>query len=522
MSDEQQSLFSEVALLHEQNASLKAQIEKSAEREARFAAEAEWLKEQLLSLQRQKFGRKSERWESEEQGLLLFNEAELCAKNAENAGKDEEDEVIEVKGFKRRRGKRKPLPDHLPRRIKTIELPESERFAPDGTPLKVIGKEVSEKLMYEPARMEVIQYHRLRYGIDAGEPVKTAPPEPSIIPKGIATPSLLSGIITHKFADGLPLYRQEEMFGRSGVELSRGSMGRWIVKAAESCMPIWNILEERLMGRDYVSCDETHTQVLKEKGRAASSQSWMWVRATPFGKEKIVLFDYDPHRSGAVAKRLLSEMKGYLQVDGYDSYNGIEKQQGIVRIGCNMHGRRGFEKAFKEGSKSGKGLSEQGLRYYQRLYDLEEKCKVEAMTPSERNEHRKEKATPIWDEMKTWAEAGVEKVPPKSRIGMAFTYFLNEYEYLRGYLQDGRLEMDNGFVERAIRKFGIGRNNWMFSDTVEGAQASALFYSLVVTAKINEVNPYAALREIFERVPASRTIEDYERLADLLLSPTSN
>ena len=233
-------LFSESAILQIENSSLRTLIAKSTEREAQLLSEIEWLKEAFLSLQRSKFGPKKERWESEEQSLLVFNEAELEAKKPEE---DDETEAVEVKGFTRKRGKRRPLPENLPRKIVTVELPENERVAEDGTPLKVVGREVSEKLVYEPAKLEVLQYHRLRYGLDSGEPVKTAPPVPSVIPKGIATPSLLSGIITNKYADGLPLYRQEEMFGRVGVDLSRGSMARWIVKCSESCLEIPGFFE---------------------------------------------------------------------------------------------------------------------------------------------------------------------------------------------------------------------------------------------------------------------------------------
>jgi transposase len=472
----------------------------------------------ILSLKRQAFGPKKERWEEQEQDALLFNEAEVESKKAED---DNEDEVVAVQGFERKRGKRKPLPENLPRTIVTVELPESERVSADGTPLKVVGKEVSEKLVYEPARIEVIEYHRLRYGEDSGDPIKTAPPVPAIIPKGIATPSLLSGIVTHKYADGLPLYRQEEMFARIGVELSRNSMARWVVQSAEASMPIWNVLEGWLLASDYVSCDETHTQVLKEKDRKAESKSWMWVRATPNDEKKIVLFDYDPHRSGDVAKRLFAEYCGNLQVDGYAAYNGVEKQEGVKRIGCNMHGRRGFEDAFKNGAKTGRSLAEQALKYYQRLYDIEDEAKEKGMSWPERFEFRNARAAPIWDEMKAWAEENSKKVPPKSKIGEAFGYFLGEYEYLRAYLSDGKIEMDNGFVERAIRKFAIGRNNWLFADTEDGANASAMFYSLIVTAKLNGVNPYVALKQIFERLPTAKTIEDYEALANLLLSPAA-
>src|SRR6185437_10652547 len=415
--------------------------------------------------------------ETEEQGVLEFNEVEALAKEA---CEEDEEEQIEVKAHVKARGKRRPLPTNLPREIVVVELPENERVASDGTRLKVVGKEVSEKLEYEPAKLRVIEYHRLRYGKDAGDPVKTAPPVPSIIPKGIATPGLLAAIVTAKYADGLPLYRQEEILGRQGVDLSRTSMARWVVQAALAARPIWNILEERLLAAPYLQCDETWTQVLKEEGRKPEAQSWMWVRSNPIDTERIVLFDYDPHRSGDVAKRLLSEYRGILQCDGYQSYNPLEKIKGITRIGCNMHGRRGF-RAAADGSAKSKPLASIGLKFYRHLYDIEEEAR--GKTWVERHDLRREKAAPIWAQFKSWADVTYPKVPKKSSIGEALHYFLGEYEYLVGYLKDGRLEMDNGFVERMIKNFAIGRNNWLFSDTPEGADASALFYSFVVTAK---------------------------------------
>jgi transposase len=368
--------------------------------------------------------------------------------------------------------------------------------------------------------MKVIEYHRLRYGIDVGDPIKTAPPVPQIIPKGIATASLLSDVVTKKYADGLPLYRQEEIWSRIDIRMSRASMGRWIVQAAAACIPVWNALECRLLSRIYVSCDETHTQVLKEKGRSAESQSWMWVRATPNSEQPIILFDYDPHRSGEVAKRLFSDYEGFLQADGYGAYNCVIKDAKgkVTRIGCNMHGRRGFSDADK-GAKAGRSLASFALKHYDKLYDIEEKAKNQGLSWEQRKGLRDLEAKPIWDELKTWATEQREKVPIKSLIGKALNYFLEQYDLLRGYLQDGRLEIDNGFAERAIRKFAIGRNNWMFSDTPEGAHASALFYSFVVTAKLNGVNPYQALKQIFEQIPTAQSADDYERLADLLLSP---
>ena len=518
----QKSLFDENTLLLSEIQGLKTTITRQEEQAILHTAEVERLKEMLIGLQRQKFGSKKERWESDEQVLFeLFNETEVESDRpgTQDVEGPESEVEISVDGFTRKRGKRMPLPEHLPREIVVVELPANERFTADGTPLRVIGKEVSEKLVYEPSTMKVMAYHRYRYGVDSGETLKTAPPVPAIIPKGIASPSLIAGIVTQKYADGLPLYRQEDIFSRQGVELPRCTMARWIVRSSEMCMPIWNALEERLMMSPYVTCDETHTQVLKEKGRRAESKSWMWVRATPSDDKKIVLFDYDPHRSGDVAKRLFADYKGFLQADGYGAYNILEKQDGVTRIGCNMHGRRGFFEASDHGAKTGRPLADQGLKYYQLLNDIEEKAKTQGMIWAERFELRTKEARPIWDEMKKWAEENAAKVPPKSKLGHAFHYFNTQYELLAGYLKDGRLEIDNGFTERMIRKFAIGRNNWLFADTEDGAGASALFYSFVVTAKINGVNPYQALKQIFELVPLAKDIEDYERLADLLLSP---
>jgi transposase len=462
-----------------------------------------------------KFGKKSERWESAEQ--LVFNEAEVESRKPDPLGDDE----VEIKvsaHTKKVRGHGRALPENLEREEILIELPESERFSQDGTPLKVIGYETSEKFSYEPSKTKVIVYRRAKYGVDSGDYVKTAPPVPSIIPKGIATAELLASVVVEKYGYGMPLYRQEYKFDQMGVDLTRQTMARWVVKSAEACMPVWNILCDRLLASFYVSCDETHTQVLKENGRTAESQSWMWVRCVPTGKNKIVLFDYDPHRSAEVAKRLLEEFKGYLQVDGFASYNILEKTLELIRLGCNMHGRRYFEKAKTIGAEAGKTLAEVGLKFYKRLYDHEEE--IRNLSPEERHRQRLEIQVPIWNEFKAWADHNQPKVPPKSKIGGAFKYFLSEYEYLIGYLKDGRLEMDNGFAERAIRKFAIGRNNWLFADTEAGGHASAMFYSLLCTAKVNDVNIYEAMKYLFTEIPKAQTIEDYERLADVIMGIT--
>lgn len=507
-----------IALEYEE---LKAKSVRDQEQIEFLSDEVRWLKEQLRALKREKFGKKSERWESPEQ--LVFNEAEIESLKPDLSGDEDVGQstttTVESHTRKRRRGHRRPLPEELPREIIKIELPIEEQVSADGMPLKIIGWELSEKLKYEPAKMSVIQYHRAKYGVECGDFSRTAPPLPSIIPRGIATAELLSAIVVGKYADSLPLYRMEEIFLRHGIDLTRGTMSRWVMTLAEALQPIWNVLSDRLLSSFYVACDETHVQVLKEKGRSAESKSWMWVRSTPFGSKKIVLFDYNPSRSGEIAKELFADFKGVLQTDGLSSYNSIEGE-GVLRIGCNMHGRRRFEKAVVTGAKEGKSLGETGLKFYKRLYDIEDEIK--AKPPDERKRLRDELAKPIWDEFKLWVDEKKTKVPKKSKIGDAFSYFESQYDSLTGYLTDGRLNCDNGFTERAIRKFAIGRNNWIFSDTEHGANASALLYSLVVTAKVNGVNPYRALVKMFDELPRASSIDDYERLAEFILSPDAS
>ena len=513
MQLEADSIFSKSEALDGVLQGLQLQVEREREKNRLYEEEIDRLREMLLDFKRHRFGKRSERWETSEQ--LVFNEVEALAALAKPDDDSDVDEEIEVKAHKKKRGHRRALPENLEREEVLIELPLEERFSEDGIPLKVIGYEISEKLSYEPAKAKVIVNKRAKYGVDSGDYVKTAPPTPSIIPKGIATSELLASVVVEKYAYGMPLNRQEYRFDQMGVDLTRQTMARWVVKCSEACVPVWNVLCERLLESFYVSCDETATQVLKEPGRKAETKSWMWVRCVPTGKHKIILFDYDQHRSSEVANRLFADFKGFLQVDGFASYNALEDQLEVIRIGCNMHGRRYFEQALKTGAQSGTSLAEIAMQFYKKIYDHEEV--IRQLTPEERHHRRQQIQVPIWKEFKAWADVNQGKVPPKSKIGQAFKYFESEYEYLTGYLRDGRLEPDNGFAERAIRKFAIGRNNWMFADTEAGAHASAMFYSLLITAKVNDVNIYGAMKYLFDELPKAKSIEDYERLADIVM-----
>ena len=476
----------------------------------------------IAKLKHQLFGSKSEKVESPspEVDQLLFNELEAEAAKATDDESDAQSEMIE--GYTRKqkgRGKRKPFPKDLEREVVEIDLPEDQKVCPhDGSKLKEIGEEITEKLKVYPARTVVVVEKKKKYGCLCCSSHMAQAKSNSILPKTIATPEMLSFLIFSKFFQGLPFYRLEELFRLQGIELSRTLMASWLIRVSEKLQPIWNILEEWSFASGYMAIDATHVQVLKEPGRSAESKSFMWARGSP--ELGIVLFDYDVSGGGAVAKNLMRDFFGALQADAHRGYGALDEKK-LCLLGCMMHARRRFHNAWLEAKKQ-PGLAADAIAMFKKLYDLEEAYKLQQLTSTERFEARQKEVKPYLEKMKAWAELNRGKILKSSTLGNALHYFINEYDELIAFLKNGRYEIDNGWIERAIRKFAIGRNNWLFCDTVDGAKASSLLYSLVITAKLNDKDPFAVMTEIFRKLPAAQTIDDYEKLASLLVkSPSS-
>lgn len=452
------------------------------------------------------YGKKSERVEDLDVDQLTFNELENCL-NIEVRKDTEQITYTRSKG----RQKRKDFPEDLVREVVEVELLENERICPHhSVPLKEIGFEEREKLITKPAQMIVRVERVKKYVATCCESAPVLAKTNSILPGTIATPELLSFIVFSKFFQGLTLYRLEELFELFEVVLSRGTMARWLVQVSEKLMPIWNVLSDRVQSCGYQVIDETKVQVLKEKGRRPELKSSMWVRGSP--EQGIMLFEYDPSSSGKVAERLLQDFEGAVQSDAHRGYNRLKN----LRLGCFMHMRRKYFEAHAA-AKKGSGLAEEALSFIREIYRLEALYKDQKLSNEDRRAARLRDQSKLLGDFKTWAENNKAKVPASSRIGIAINYQLDEWEHLTNYLKDGRFEIDNGEVERAIRKFAIGRNNWLFCDTVDGANASSLFYSLMVTAKLNEKDPYEAMVKILSELPLAKTIDDYEKLAGLLL-----
>ncbi len=277
--------------------------------------------------------------------------------------------------------------------------------------------------------------------------------------------------------------------------------------------PLINLMREHLLDYDIVHMDETTVQVLKEPGKTAQSTSYIWVQRGGPPEHPLILYDYDPSRSQAVPKRLLEGYRGTLQTDGYEGYNGVCREQEIVQIGCWAHARRKFDEALKAQGTKGKpkaGKAVMGLNFIQRLYRIEKA--VQDGSAERRYEVRQQQARPVLDALRDWLEKSLPGVPPSTATGKALGYLHTQWDKLIGYLDDGRLPIDNNRTENAIRPFVLGRKNWLFSDTVHGAKASANLYSLVETAKANGLEPYRYLRQVFERLPQAQTVAEIEAL----------
>ena len=487
----------------------------------RITTHADALQEKLNLLLAKRFGPSSEK--SDKHQLGLFNEAEAAVEKPTEPEAAEEASVT-VPAHARKKPGRKPLPEYIHRVEVLHDLPAAEKVCPhDGTALERIGEEVSEQLDVIPAKVQVLRHVRPKYACPCcRQGVKTARLPPQPIPKSIASPGLLAHIATAKYVDALPLHRMASILQRAGVELPRATLAGWMLKLGELVLPLVNLLRDTLLGYDLIQMDETTVQVLKESGRSASSQSYMWVQRGGPPDKPVVLYDYDPSRSQAVPTRLLEGFTGTLQCDGYDGYNAVGRREDIVLVGCWAHARRKFDKALKGMSKKAKGKARHaktGIDRIRKLYRIEKAAKD--LTPEERRQVRQQKAVPILNEMRQWLDPSLTEVPPQSATGKALGYLNGQWQKLIRYVEDGRIRIDNNAAERAIRPFVIGRNNWLFSDTAKGAETSARLYSLVATAKACGHEPYRYLCHVIKELPATESVEGFEALLPFNIDPAS-
>lgn len=478
-----------------------------------YDAEIAILHEKIRQLYDKLFGKKSEKYFGKSPQLLLFDMPEVDPE-------PELAEKVEVQAHSRKKTGRKPLPDELPRVEVIHDLPEEEKVCACGAQLTRIGEEVSEKLDIIPADIRVIRHIRPKYSCkccegleDSGSTVKISPVPPQIIPKGIASAGLLAHLFVGKFEDALPFYRQEKQFARLGVELGRATMCNWAMKVADTCQPLLELLQNDILSGPLINIDETTVQVLKEPGRSPTTKSYMWIFHGGDPERPSLLYWYHPTRQGAVASDFLEKYRGVVQTDGYVGYDFLEKKEGVAHMGCWAHVRRKFVDADKARGKNAKaGSTTIALDYIGKLYRIEREIKKQNFSPEHTVTIRQEKSKPLLADFLKWLEKKSLTVVKKSLLGQAVAYTLGQWHSLITFLDNGVVGIDNNSAENAIRPFVIGRKNWLFAGTPEGAKASAALYSLIETAKASGLNVYRYLRYIFEKLPFANTEDDFKLL----------
>ena len=382
------------------------------------------------------------------------------------------------------------LPSHLP--VEEIHLEPKQ----DTTGLKCIGQEVTSELDYTPAKLFVRKYIRNTYALPGGEGIVIADLPARPIDKGIAGPGLLSNILVEKFVDHLPIYRQIERFKREKVVISSSTIDGWVTKTADLLAPLYSHLVKLVIAQVYLQVDETPIKVLDHQNKIGKThQGYHWVYNAPL--QNAIFFDYCHGRGREGPMRLLKDFKGYLQTDGYSVYEWFARQDGITHIACMAHARRKISNAL-EYDKEKAGLL---MKMIQELYAIEREAREAGLTPEQRKELRLDKSLPIMNELGKKIAQMFKTTIPKSPMGIALTYAVNRWDNLLSYLYDGSLEIDNNWVENAIRPSTLGRKNFLFAGSHEGAKRAAMFYSFFGTCKKNNVNPYEWLKKVLEIIP---------------------
>jgi len=474
--------------------------------------EIEILKEQLHLLLQKRYGRSSEQYDSRQQPLFEPEEVQAGTIEAE-------EETQEIKSYTRKKAGRKAIDPSIERKEKIIDISEEEKVCACGHKMDKIGEETSEKLEIIPQSVYVTKTIRPKYACrycegtaDEDKPaVKIAPVPPSIIPRSIASASLLSYIMVQKYQDHLPFHRQETQFKRIGAEISRQDMSNWQQHIYNFLNPLFEHLRETIKAGPVMRMDETTSQVMGEEDRKDTQNSYIWLsRGGPPGKT-VVIYDYRETRAAKNAIELLKGFSGYLQTDGYEGYDAAAREYpGIIHVGCFAHSRRKFYEASKATKKP--QSAEEGLKFIRKLYEIENTLRENKLEDDDFVNERKKQAEPILSDFHKWLNKRANEVLPSCLLGKAVAYTLKQWDKLIRYLDSPYLTPDNNAAENSIRPYVLGRKNFLFNKSPDGARSSCGMYTLIETAKQNGIEPLKYLRELFEIAPFAVSTKDWEKL----------
>ena len=497
---------------------LTQSVEALQKENAELKRKLEHMNEILANAQSARFGQSSEKrsYVLSEDQMSLFNEAEICQ---DSKAEEPTEETLTVKAHARKKKRTiDELAKNLPVEEIIIDLPES-RLTCDkcGGTFKLIGKKlVRRELIIIPQSEKILEYYSCTYACDKCEKdtgfahIITTRTPPPLMKHSLASPSTVADVMTKKYVDGVPLARQEKIWARQGVELSRATMANWVIRCAQSWLkPLYKHMKRQLLKQSVIHADETVVQVLKEDNKPAASESRMWLYASgEYSSQHIRIFEYRPDRSGKRPESFLKGFSGCLITDGYAGYDRVQK---VTRCGCWAHARRKWREAMPDGATVKTSKAAVGFRYCTKLFSLEKKyiyADVKA-----RKEYRQNVVLPLLEEYFAW----LKSIHPEkgSKLEDAVRYSLNRKQQLMAFLDYGDVPISNNLAENAIRPFVVGRKNWLFCDSVKGAESSAIVYSLVETAKANGIEPYGYLLLVLSMLPylgKSPTHEELEKL----------
>ena len=465
------------------------------------------LTEMLRIYRYRQFGNKSEKSTSEQ--LSIFNEADLPKNMDAIVAADEE---IHISAHDRKKSPgRKPLPTDLPREQRVYDLPENEKICACGHALKHIKDEKSEQLEIIPAKVYVVEHIRKKYACkQCEETIKLAAMPAQPIPRSIAGPGLLSHVLVSKFEDHLPLHRQEKMLRRIGIDIPRSTLCLWVIRSAELLKPMMKIIHKNIIDYDVSYSDETTVQVLKDPHKGVENKKYMWLFAGGSPDKFAYYYHYHHSRAHDVLLKFFDGYKGYIHCDGFPGYDALAgKSSDIALSGCLYHARRKFFEITKI-VKVKEGVAHDVLKHITLLAKIEDEIKE--LSSTDKFNARHEQAKPVLVELHAYLTAVHPHVVPKSPLGQAVSYTLNQWPKLIAYLQDGRLENNNNRSERAIKPFAIGRKGWLFADSVSGAEAAAILFSLIETCKYHGIEAYDWFRYVLQKVPLCESTNEIEAL----------
>lgn len=502
----------EVAVLEDTILKQKQEIEE-------LKRKLEHMNEVFANAQRARFGQSSEQknYVLGKDQLSLFNEAE---NEQDHKAEEPNPDTVFIPAHERKKKRSQAeMLNHLPEEEVLLELPEEQLVCGKcGGKMKPIGKKfLRHEMQIIPKQIKLLAYYAVTYACDKCEKdtgfahiASVKPPVP-LMKHSLASPSTVAYIMTQKYVDGLPLARQEKIWAREGICLSRATMANWVIQCAQSWLkPLYKHMKQELLTHSVIHADETVVQVLKEDGKPATSESRMWLYASAaLLRHQVRLFEYQPDRSGKRPEAFLKGFDGALVTDGYAGYNQVAK---VTHCGCWAHARRKWREAMPDGATVKTSKAAVGFQYCNKLFAQERKCA--SYQPKYRQEYRQNRELPILEEYFAW----LNTVHPEkgSKLEEAVRYSLNQKQALCAYLDNGEVPISNNLAENAIRPFTLGRKNWLFCDTPKGAEASAIVYSLVESAKANEIEPFAYLQHVLLQLPYLGKSHSHQELESLM------